>query len=41
MDKLISFDELGELLETFSNQFKDLAVQNNDLQYAMLINQRY
>lgn len=33
MDKLISFDELGGLLENFSNQFKDLAVQNNDLQY--------
>ena len=35
MDKIISFDELGRLLETFSNQFKDLTVQNNDLQYII------
>ena len=35
MDKLISFDELGRLLETFSNEFKDLTVQNNDLQYIV------
>lgn len=33
MDKIVSFDELGSLLEKFSNEFKDLAVQNNDLQY--------
>lgn len=33
MDKVVSFDELGRLLEIFSNEFKDITVQNNDLQY--------
>lgn len=33
MNTRISFDELGRLLEKFSEQFKDLSVQNNDLQY--------
>lgn len=35
MDKLISFDELGRLLENFSDQFKDLTVLNDDLQYII------
>lgn len=35
MDKLISFDELGRLLENFSDHFKDSTVQNDDLQYII------
>lgn len=35
MDKLISFDELGRLLEDFSDHFKGSTVQNDDLQYII------
>ena len=35
MDKLISFDELGRLLENFSDHFKGSTVQNDDLQYII------
>lgn len=35
MDKLISFDELGRLLENFSDYFKGSTVQNDDLQYII------
>lgn len=35
MDKLISFDELGRLLENFSDHFKGSTVQTDDLQYII------
>lgn len=35
MDKLISFDELGRLLENFSDHFKGSTGQNDDLQYII------